>query len=409
MRVILLCLLLCMGAAAEPDTDPRNASLKVIRFNVVPSYANITVVTEGLPNAFPAGRPQSVHQSGNQFTIQISAPGWESTEEIVYWNQVIDRWPSRGSFVLRPISWKARLELMPRWPLLLLALLPFAVWKRRAHSSGPAAPPESMRTGTPWELRPGDEVDGYVVEEKLGEGASGVVYRVHYRGEVLALKLLKPQVSSHESMARFRRELKVLTRLRHPNIPYLAGFGEYMGMTYLVMELLGSRTLEDELNEGPLSEPRARGVLRQLAHALSVCHEAGVLHRDVKPANVVCECDGRVRLTDFGLARQTDASTLTQEGSILGTPNYMPPEVVQGEPATELSDQYSLGCVAYHLLSGKPPYEGENPVAVLLLHLQGGAVLTADVSPELKAIVERMMAVRPDERFPNMRALLSAL
>jgi len=248
------------------------------------------------------------------------------------------------------------------------------------------------------------------VLERLGEGVSAVVYRVASQDGDLALKLLKPQhFRDSEVLPRFRREMKALCRLRHASIPFLVDFGEHRGMNYLAMELLSSRSLQDSLKEGPLSPQQALPVIRQIAEALVVCHGQGILHRDIKPENVVWGKDGKVRLTDFGLARPHDASTLTVEGSLLGTPAYMAPEIAQGLPTSPQTDLYSLGCLAYHLCSGAPPFSGESPLAVLMQHLSAEPPPIADCPPGLQAWIDGCLKKTPQERFSSASQALQRL
>jgi len=237
-----------------------------------------------------------------------------------------------------------------------------------------------------------------------------VVYRVTHQGNQLALKLLKPNpVEGQENLARFRREMKSMQELRHPNIPFLADFGDFRGMSYLVMELLGSVTLRDRLNQGPLEPAEALEVFKKLVQALAFCHSRGILHRDIKPENVVWGDGERIRLTDFGLARHHNASTLTQEGAIMGTPSYIAPEVCRGERASAASDQYSLGCLAYAMLAGDPPFHGDNALAVVMLHLMEPPPPLTDAPPGLAAIVMRMLEKDPGDRFPDLDSLLKEL
>ena len=264
--------------------------------------------------------------------------------------------------------------------------------------------------GVPWDLPPGLSVDGYKVWEKLGEGASGVVYRVeNQHGDAFALKLLKPQqIQSPEMLNRLRREMKTLQTLNHPNIPYLADLGEFRGMSYLVMELLGPTTLLDRLKSGPLAPAEAVKVLRQLADALAFCHKQGILHRDIKPENVMWG-EGRVRLSDFGLARQEGSQTLTQEGTIMGTPCYMAPEIVQGERTSPHTDQYSLGCLAYHLVAGSPPFMADNPMVVLMHHIEKKPPALHGLPQKLTEIILTMLSKRPEQRFRSLEVMIQKL
>lgn len=285
------------------------------------------------------------------------------------------------------------------------------ILRRRTRNPEPKLMTETIPAGPQWELPTGSVVARYRVLERLGEGVSAVVYRV--RGEHppdLALKLLKPDHLRGQDVApRFRREMKALTRLRHVNIPYLEDFGEHQGMLYLVMELLEGESLRQRLESQPVSTEEAWQWVTQLAGALAFAHRHGILHRDLKPENVMFGSDGKLRLTDFGLARAHDSTTLTVEGTLLGTPAYMAPEIVQGDPSSPSSDQYSLGCVAYELLTGKPPYQGESPLAVAVQHVHGALPELpsgSGIHPKMVKSILRMLAKDPGHRYVDLDGFL---
>ena len=395
----LLALLLVGKGAAAPERQ--------VTFEVIPAHAEVLIPNDhGKDDHYPVGKPIVVKFPGGAFDLKLEASGWKSERIPVLANQFEDRWPSRGSYQMQPVGLLARMSLWPRWPaLLLLLLVPLGRRRRPSAVSTPVFAPGE--TTLPWELPVGATVGGYEIQERLGEGVTAVVYRVSSPEGPLALKLLKPDHFRHsEVMPRFRREMKSLHRLHHPGFPYLADFGEHQGMAYLVMELLGPESLSDSLKRGPMTEDQARPVLVQLCQALAFCHRQGILHRDIKPENVMWASDGGVRLSDFGLARPHDATTLTQEGALLGTPAYMAPEIVHGQPADAASDQYSLGCLGYHMLSGHPPYQGDNPLAVLMQHVSGQA---EPLPGSLGAWVARLMAVSKEDRFASMEDALEAL
>lgn len=387
------------GVALSKVTSERRMT-----FAVAPPHARVAIRNDlGSLDRYPVGRSILVKLPSAAFDLVLEAEGWKSERVPVVVNQFGDRWPARGVYQMQPDSLAARLSLWPRWPLLFVLLLPLA-FRRRPEVAEPS--PVTVG-GIPWELEPGQRVAGYRVEERLGEGVTAVVYRVSSEEGPLALKLLKPEHFRNSEVApRFRREMKALCRLRHPGIPYLMDYGEWQGMSYLVMELLGPSSLADTLCDGPLAAAQARPILRQICEALAFCHKQGIWHRDIKPENVMWAADGGVRVSDFGLSRPHDASTLTQEGTILGTPAYMAPEIVSGQAADAWSDQYSLGCLAYHMLRGRPPFWGDNPLAVLMQHL------TMEPEPlegELADWVSRLMRKAPAERFASMDEALAAL
>ncbi|MFN8607089.1 MAG: serine/threonine-protein kinase [Vulcanimicrobiota bacterium] len=408
MRKVLLLALLWTGLAWA------NPSYRKVYFAVDPPEASLSA-TRGTTNHVYRCNEEVPFYSSGHLNLVISAPGWRDARIEVEAEDIGERWPARGSLRLQPASLAAYVRRFPWWvvpiSLLSLALLRVAglgrLWLRRRVEVKNST---TVVAGVPWDLPPGVWVDGYKIWDKLGEGASGIVYRVETEsGDEFALKLLKPQlVQTPEMLERFRREMKTLRSLKHPNIPYLVDLGEFRGMSYLVMELLGPETLHERLRSGPLAPAEAVKVLRQLGDALWFCHKQGILHRDIKPENVIWG-EGRVRLSDFGLARDSQSQTLTQEGTIMGTPCYMAPEIVQGEGTSPASDQYSLGCLAYHLVAGHPPFEADNPLAVLMGHIEKNPPPLVNVPQPLTEIIFTMLRKRPEQRFRSLEQMLQRL
>lgn len=259
----------------------------------------------------------------------------------------------------------------------------------------------------------------YAVERVLGRGAMSVVYLAHcpQYGPV-ALKLLRAELLAgperEASLARFRREAAVGMRLAHPNIVRVFGFGEADDSPYLAMELVRGRELRDHLADGegePLPLPQAVQVLRDVLEALGYAHRQGVVHRDVKPANIVLGADGAPMLTDFGIAREEE-SDITQAGELLGTPAFIAPELLAGQGATAASDQFSAGVVAYYLLTGRRPFSG-TVAAVMQQILFQEPPAPSQINPGLSAAFDapllRALAKRPEARFADADAFAKAL
>jgi serine/threonine protein kinase len=219
-----------------------------------------------------------------------------------------------------------------------------------------------------------DRVGPYRIEGVLGEGAMGVVYRAVREddGSTVALKLLRPELAGDETYRRrFVHEARAAREVVGEHLVPILEAGEIEGFEYLAVAFIDGETLERRIRErGVLAAGETVGIAADLSSALHVLHEAGLVHRDVKPSNVLLATDGSALLTDFGLAKGSAYTLLTKKGQVLGTVDYLAPEIVRGEPATPASDLYGLGCVLYHCLAGKPPFGGRGLFEVGLAHLE---------------------------------------
>ena len=258
----------------------------------------------------------------------------------------------------------------------------------------------------------------YTLDAPIASGGMGEVWRGTDTslGRAVAIKLLRENVASDESFrARFASEAQHAASLHDPHIATVFDYGDDLDeatgrhTTYLVMELVDGRPLSELLSR-PIAPDQAALLVAQVADGLAVAHAAGIVHRDVKPANFLVTPDGRVKITDFGIARARGAASITDTGTIMGTPHYVAPEVAEGREATPASDLYSLGIVLYEALSGVKPFEGETPIAVALAHLRDEPrPLPATVPAPLRAIVESTMAKDPAQRPPDAATLAVAL
>jgi beta-lactam-binding protein with PASTA domain/predicted Ser/Thr protein kinase len=246
----------------------------------------------------------------------------------------------------------------------------------------------------------------YRIVRKLGSGGMADVYLAEDEelGRRIAIKILNDRHANDESFVeRFRREAKNAAGLSHPNIVSIYDRGEAEGTYYIAMEYLDGRSLKElVVARGPLPIPDAIDATRQVLAALRFAHRKGVVHRDIKPHNVMADADGRLKVTDFGIAR-AGVSQMTEAGSIIGTAQYLSPEQARGAPVDRRSDLYSVGVVLYEMLTGTTPFSGESPVEIAMKHLSDPprppSVERSDIPPDLDMIVLRALAKDPDDRF----------
>lgn len=267
----------------------------------------------------------------------------------------------------------------------------------------------------------GKQFGPYQIVAALGEGGMAAVYKAYQPAmeRFVAIKVLPRQYAQDpDFVARFKREAKLLAQLQHPDILPVFDFGEADGYTYLVMPLLQSGSLTSWLKGQPLAWPLIHQIITQLGEALHYAHTHGLIHRDVKPSNVLLDESGNCLLSDFGLARMTEsASKITNTGAILGTPAYMAPEQGSGQNIDARSDLYALGVILYELITGRVPYRAETPVAVIFKHIQDPLPSAREYNPNIPEAVERVLlkslAKRPEDRFQTgadfVRALQAAL
>ena len=262
-------------------------------------------------------------------------------------------------------------------------------------------------------------IGGYELIEKIGEGAMGAVYMAMQTSlnRVVALKVLPGALMrSPRFVKRFQREARLAARITHPNAVQVYDVGEKRGCHYIAMEYVEGADLAELISAGPIGEERALRIVRGIAEALRVAHEQGIVHRDVKPSNIMVAADGTPKLADLGLARQTGApgATLTREGATVGTPEYMSPEQCAGAGNLDgRSDIYSLGATLFHMVCGRPPFKGETPMAVMLQHVNDPLPSPRDYAPGvsegLLRLILRMMRKGRDDRFQTCEELIEAI
>lgn len=282
----------------------------------------------------------------------------------------------------------------------------------------PAATP--LPDGRPADLSGVMLGNDFLLQRRLGEGGMGQVYlaeQISLKRRV-AVKLLRHELARDAvSRKRFETEAKAVAQLSHPNIVQVYAVGEQDSILYMALEFVDGFTLKEFLTrKGPPDLPIAISIMRQVAAALVRAAEMGIIHRDIKPENLLITRKVEVKVTDFGLSRfmsQAEGMSLTQTGHAMGTPLYMSPEQVMGQPLDVRTDLYSFGATCYHMLTGQPPFMGETAIAVGFKHVQEEPTpvthFRPDIPPELGTIVSRLMAKKPEDRYQSARELLRDL
>ncbi|MBZ9644268.1 serine/threonine-protein kinase, partial [Streptomyces sp. PSKA30] len=247
----------------------------------------------------------------------------------------------------------------------------------------------------------------YRLHDPIGRGAMGEVWRAYDEtlGRPVAVKLLLPQDSDPTATSRFRLEAQTAGRLHHPYVVGVLDFGTHDDRLFLVMELVDGDSLARVLADaGPQPADRVARIAAQAAAGLDAAHQQGIVHRDIKPANLLLDADGTLKIGDFGIARFLDdpAAALTATGQIVGTSLYLAPERALGQPAGPASDVYSLGCVLYQLLIGRPPFQADTAIAILHQHLDATPTpprqLGADLPPAFESYLLGLLAKQPEHR-----------
>lgn len=253
----------------------------------------------------------------------------------------------------------------------------------------------------------------YRLDVRVGAGGMGEVWRGtdEVLGRTVAVKVMLPGVAGDPGFSqRFLAEATAMARVNHPAVASIHDYGTDAAITYLVMEFVDGESLAGLLGRvGRLGAADTMRVVAQAAEGLQAVHSAGLVHRDVKPANLLIRRDGQVVVTDFGISRHADASRMTASGAILGTPSYLSPEQVLGQAVGPLTDVYALGVTAYECLAGERPFQAENPYAVAILRVQQAPrSIDVPLSAPVLTVVEKALAVDPAQRWPSAAALAEA-
>jgi len=259
-------------------------------------------------------------------------------------------------------------------------------------------------------------VAGYRLERLLGEGGFGFVFEASDgEGRAVALKILRPELAGDATLrARFGREARLAQRFHSTHVVPIVDVGEAEDVTFLVLPLYAGGSLAGRLRaDGPMGAEDTASLAAQLARGLDALHEHGIVHRDVKPSNVLFDSDGTAALADFGLARAVDSTRLTRDGQLLGTPHYLAPELIEEADATPASDLYALGCVLYECVAGSPPFAAHRLTELGFAHLTEPVPDPRERRPELPAdfalALVTALAKAPSERPTTATALARML
>jgi len=267
--------------------------------------------------------------------------------------------------------------------------------------------------------RPKQPIEGFELIRKLGEGGMGATFLARQLSlqRLVALKVLRKNLArGGDFVERFQREARLAGKLNHENIVSALDVGESGGFHYLAMEYVEGRSVAQLIPDGGfLDEPRALGIALQVARALECAGRLGIVHRDVKPDNIMVSPEGKVKLCDFGLAKQADSDlSLTQTGTMMGTPHYVSPEQARGETTIDgRCDIYSLGATLFRMVTGQTPYSGPTPAVVMMKHISDPVPWAKDANPAVSEncarLIARMMGKKPEERYPDATALIADL
>ena len=253
------------------------------------------------------------------------------------------------------------------------------------------------------EPRPGDSLGPYRITRVIGRGRMGIVFEgTEDGGDPVALKVVTTELSQDEVfLRRFRREVKAAQKIEHPNVVPVLDDGVEGGLPYLVQRLIPGGSLADRVQKGPLAVEEAVRLLAGAAAGIDALHGAGLVHRDIKPANILLDGDTPY-VSDFGLAKDSQASNLTRPGQALGSLDYMSPEQIRGEDVSPATDIYALGCVMFEVLTGTPPFGGRPSMRVLFAHLQEPppdlTTVRREIQPATARAIARALEKEPEDR-----------
>ena len=261
-----------------------------------------------------------------------------------------------------------------------------------------------------------EKIGRYEIKAELGRGGMATVYQAYdprFEREVAIKVLPREMLHDPQFRVRFEREAKTIAMLEHPAIVPVYDFGEEDGQPYFVMRYMTGGSLSDRMNQGPITVKEAARIFERLAPAMDEAHARGIIHRDLKPGNILFDRLNEPYVSDFGIAKLSEAQANITGSAVIGTPAYMSPEQAQGEPVDGRSDIYALGVILFEMLSGKPPYKADTPMGVVVKHITEPVPHILDVNSNLpqaiEAVIQKGMAKDKLERFATCADLAAAL
>ncbi len=413
------CLLVSAGAEPRP-----------LQLRVFPPQTQLRIEDAEIPTdasgRFTVGREQlPSRDSRGKVIFHFLAPGWKEQSRFWSWNDLNG---PLGEVRLQPASLSAYWTLYPgRLAGGLLLSVAVLVWlNRRGRRVRELERQDEILSGYMASANLADRLllctlAGYRLVKKLGSGGMSDVYLALPQSDLdeskaRAIKVMREDENGHEFSRRFEREVLISSQLRHPHIVRVYSGGVHEGLHYLVMDRVEGKTLTGLIRGQGLSVDQFLTWLDSLVEALDYAHGRGVVHRDLKPDNIMIENNGNLLLMDFGLARNQEVATVTATGLAMGTPAYIAPEQLGGTHKADLtphSDQYSLGVLVYEMLSGCRPFEADDPLTMIYKHLQEEPepirTHRPDFSAGLEETLARMLKKNPAERFASVRQAGEAL
>jgi tRNA A-37 threonylcarbamoyl transferase component Bud32 len=430
--VLFFLISLSLAVLAQPDDTP-SAKVHQVRIVTKPDDANLYIDVSGRHHYEKfIGRSNSPvlldltpFRDSSGINLIIRRDGYfDKTERIaIGYFDTRDVYPEMGAIRLEPQHWTVPIRvalIRYQLPLLGLTLLLFSGGWWLARVLRKVRPVSSLASGPPLSGQLQKRFGDYTLVAVAGVGASGTVYKglpfdTSDPKKAVAVKVFSQEVvEAPDFSERFQREAGIYRTLQHPGIVPLLDWGQIEGMYYLATEYVDGSPLTELMMARTFEPTEVVNILLQVSEALQYAHDLGVIHRDVKPGNVLLDASGKAHLIDFGLARQV-MSSFTRTGQAMGTPAYMSPEQIKGTFVDHRCDQYALGALAYHLLSGRSPFETEENDPAPILYRQVNQdppplrEFVPAVSEKLESLVARLMQRGPEDRFPNMIEVSKAL